>query len=221
MKLMPLLLDRAALFLSVLLCFSWLSGRSIAAPVAITVPMGCPPVAARRITQLYSWYLRSGGAYRERIHEQAHMFEPALYSDLLSAFRLELSDQAFLDFDPFNGVQTGSYGFRLVRCRSVSSDQLVLHMFVKVGFDPSRATAVPIDLHLKRDGAEWRIGDFEYRYGFSGQPHTLRPLLNNLLGKPGGVRNSLVVVCCSPLASRLSLKPIVRKEICCVTGRLI
>jgi hypothetical protein len=174
----------ASLLLS-LICLGCASGRGTAAVPATAVLPGCPSEVVRRVTQLYSWYLRSGGAYRDRIQEQELLFEPALYADLQAAFRLEPSERGFLDFDPFNGVQTGSYGFRLERCRSVGSDQLVVHLLVKAGLAPTRASEMPIDLWLRRDGVQWSIADFEYNLVPSGQPYKLRPFLQSLLGKSG------------------------------------
>jgi len=122
-----------------------------------------------------------------------------LYADLQAAFRLEPSERGFLDFDPFNGVQTGSYGFRLERCRSVGRDQLVVHLLVKAGLAPTRASEMPIDLWLRRDGAQWSVADFEYSPEPSGQPYKLRPVLQSLLGKSGeGSRRSSGQVLLTP-----------------------
>jgi len=183
---MRALVDRGAALLLGLICLGCSSGRGTAAVPTPAVAPGCPPEAARRITQLYTWYLGAGDAYRARIQEQRQVFAPALYADLRAAFQLEPSSgQGFLDFNPFNGVQTDSYGFRLDRCDAVGGDQLVAHLLVKAGLGPDRAIGQPINLRLRRDAMGWQIVDFEYVLTPSGEPYKLRPVLKTLLGKAG------------------------------------
>ena len=179
---MRALVARGAALCLGLICLGCSSGRGTAAVPTPAVAPGCPPEAARRITQLYTWYLGAGDAYRDRIQEQQQVFAPALYSDLRAAFQLEPSaGQGFLDFDPFNGVQTDSYGFRLERCDAVGGHQLVAHLLVKAGLGPNRATDQPINLQLRRDATGWQIIEFEYSLTPSADSFKLRPVLRSLL----------------------------------------
>ena len=180
---MRALVARGAELCLCLICLGCSSGRGTAAVPTPAAAPGCQPDAARHITQLYTWYLGAGDAYRARIQEQQQVFAPALYSDLRAVFQLEPSSgQGFLDFNPFNGVQTDSYGFRLERCDAVGGDQLVAHLLVKAGLGPNRATDQPINLWLRRDATGWQITDFEYRLTPSGESFKLRPVLSSLLG---------------------------------------
>lgn len=146
------------------------------------MPRRHPPQAAQTITQLYSWYLRAGDAYREHLKQQEDLFEPALYEDLQAAFRLQPPAEAFLDFDPFNGAQVSSYGFRLVDCRA-SGDQLKARLLVKAGLGPGRTSEMPIQVWLRRSDGEWRIGDLQYPSSSGEADSRLKPLLRSLLSR--------------------------------------
>ena len=151
------------------------AGACAAAPPAATA---CPAQVARTVTQLYGGSIAAGDTYRDHLDQQEALFEPALYQHLQAAFRLQPPAGAFLDFDPFNGAQVSSYGFRLEGCR-VNGAQLVARLQVKAGLGPERAREQPIRVWLTRVGGAWRIHDFEYA---SDQGSTrLQPLLDQLL----------------------------------------
>ena len=142
----------------------------------------CPPQAADTITQLYSWYIGAGDAYRDHLDQQEDLLEPALYEDLQAAFRLQPPASAFLDIDPFNGAQVSSYGFRLVDCRA-SGDQLKARLLVKAGLWPGRTKEMPIQVWLRRTDGEWRIGDLQYPQASGEAGPRLKPLLRSLLSR--------------------------------------
>ena len=140
----------------------------------------CPPQAVRTITQLYSWTIRAGDTYREHLREREGLLDPALYQDLQAAFHLRPSAEGFLDFDPFNGAQVSSYGFRLLDCRD-SGDQLKARLLVKIGLGPGRTSDSPILVVLRRLDGEWRISDLEYPTAPGEAGSRLRPFLRSLL----------------------------------------
>lgn len=142
----------------------------------------CPPQAAHTITQLYSWYIGAGDAYRDHLDQQEDLLEPALYEDLQAAFRLQPPASAFLDIDPFNGAQVSSYGFRLVDCRA-SGDQLKARLLVKAGLGPGRTKEMPIQVWLRRTDGEWRIDDLQYPQASGEAGPRLKPLLRSLLSR--------------------------------------
>ena len=142
----------------------------------------CPPQAADTITQLYSWYIGAGDAYRDHLDQQEDLLEPALYEDLQAAFRLQPPASAFLDIDPFNGAQVSSYGFRLVDCRA-SGDQLKARLLVKAGLGPGRTKEMPIQVWLRRTDGEWRIDDLQYPQASGEAGPRLKPLLRSLLSR--------------------------------------
>jgi hypothetical protein len=151
-----------------------------AAPPALTA---CPAQAAGTVTQLYRWSIGAGDTYREHLDQQEALFEPGLYQHLQAAFRLQPEAGAVLDFDPFNGAQVSSYGFRLEGCR-VNGAQLVARLQVKVGLGPERVREHPIRIWLSRVDGVWRIDDFEYA---ADQGSTrLQPLLDQLLSRDDG-----------------------------------
>lgn len=151
----------------------------LSGPGAAAAP-GCPLAATQVVDHLYRWYLKVGDRYREQLPDQQRLFEPGLYADLQAAFALEPSPAGFLDFDPFNGAQVDSYGFRLLRCRAVTADRLEARVLVKAGLRPSGATEQPIQLWLQRAGTGWQISDLAYAPD-SPNAFRLQPLLNTLL----------------------------------------
>ena len=163
---------------STLLAVIGLVGTAAACAAAPPEATACPAQVARTVTQLYGWSIAAGDTYRDHLDQQEALFEPALYQHLQAAFRLQPPAGAFLDFDPFNGAQVSSYGFRLEGCR-VNGAQLVARLQVKAGLGPERAREQPIRVWLTRVGGAWRIHDLEYA---SDQGSTrLQPLLDQLL----------------------------------------
>lgn len=173
---MHMLMVRGAALILGLLCLSCTAGGGTAATPAAP---GCPTEVTLRVTQFYNWYLSAGDAYRERFQQQEPLFEPALYAELEAAFRLE-PPATFLDFDPFNGAQVGSYGFRLESCRAVGRDQVVAYLLVKAGLGPERTSEQSIRLWLRDSAAGWRLDDFEYSPPTPQESYKLRPFLKRL-----------------------------------------
>ena len=154
----------------------------------------CPPQAAHTITQLYSWTIRAGDATREQLDQQQSLFHPSLYRGLRAAFDLQPSEKGFLDFDPFNGTQVSSYGFRLMECRA-SGDQLQARVLVKTGLGPGRTTDRPILVWLRRLDGQWRIADLEYLPSAPGETGSrLKPFLRSLLIDTDAASNGMAGV---------------------------
>ena len=172
---------RARPFLVALIGLGGLVGTMLGGVSATPAASVCPPQAARTITQLYSWTIRAGDATRQQLDQQQSLFDPSLYRDLQAAFDLQPSAKGFLDFDPFNGAQISSYGFRLLECRA-SGDQVQARVVVKAGLGPGRTTDRPILVWLRRLDGQWRIADLEYLPSAPGATSSrLKPLLRNLL----------------------------------------
>ena len=113
--------------ISTLLAVIGLVGTAWACAAASPALTACPAQAAGTVTQLYRWAIAAGDTYREHLDQQVALFEPGLYQHLQAAFRLQPKAGAVLDFDPFNGAQVSSYGFRLEGCR-VNGAQLVARL---------------------------------------------------------------------------------------------
>lgn len=178
----PVMPPRASRELHTVLALIGLISTVVGCASATPAASVCPPQAAHTITQLYSWYIGAGDAYREHLDQQEDLFEPALYEDLQAAFRLQPPAESFLDIDPFNGAQVSSYGFRLVDCRA-SGDQLKARLLVKAGLGPGRTSERPIQVWLRRTDGAWRIGDLEYPPSSGQAGSRLKPLLRSLLSR--------------------------------------
>ena len=80
-------------------------------------------------------------------------------ADLQAAFYLAPPAEAFLDSDPFNGVQDSSCGDSLQRCRLEGDGRLPAQVAVRAGFVPQCASDRVVNLVLRRLANAWLISD--------------------------------------------------------------
>lgn len=182
---MPLPVSRLAATSLGLMAVACAAGAGTAAAPAAS---GCPAQAARTVNRLYDWYINAGDAYRDQLQQQKQLFVPAFYADLQAAFRLAPPAEAFLDSDPFNGVQVSSYGYQLQRCRLEGDGRLKAQVAVRSGLDPRRTSNQVVNLVLRRSANTWLISDIIYaNVRNSGGGWSLQPMLDQLLDLAGEV----------------------------------
>lgn len=150
---------------------------------------GCPAEAQAVVTGFYDWYVAAGDRYRDDLQAQRGRLAPQLYADLQRAFALSAAEGAtrFLDVDPFSGTQVGSFGFRLLSCRSSAGGGLEAELAVRSGLGPERASDHPVVLLLQRGPMGWRIAGIDFPQA-EGQPERLhlQELLDALLVEDAG-----------------------------------
>jgi hypothetical protein len=135
------------------------SAAAPAAPPGQAVP--CPPAATALLDGFYRWFLASSDG-RSSFGSQEQRFTPELYASLSAGFALRPADGRFVDFDPFSNTQVASYGHRIASCRREGNALLLMRVEVLAGLSPSRASPVPLDYVLSREGETWRIADIRY-----------------------------------------------------------
>lgn len=147
-------------------------------------PVPCPAAVTAQIDGLYRWQVaRQDARGAVDLTSQRERFTPALYQQLVDAFRLSPADGRFVDFDVFSGTQVHTFGARVRGCAPAGQDSLEAQVSVEVGL-LNRPADSPVQLRyqmLPTDTGTWRIADISY----PGEPgFNLSSFLSELLESP-------------------------------------